>query len=77
MTKNRYQSCYSDEVNKELILKKCPWLTDYEFLVYDINDGRDWTFIKQEKALFMRAFFCLFKTHIYIIHKTILKRRKI
>lgn len=45
MTKNRYQSCYSGEVNKELILKKCPWLADYEFLVYDINDGRDWIFV--------------------------------
>lgn len=45
MTKNRYQSCYSNKVNKELILKKCPWLADYEISVYDINEGRDWIYI--------------------------------
>ncbi len=39
------QSLYSKKVNKELILKSCPWLIDYEFKVYDINERTDWIFI--------------------------------
>lgn len=45
MTSYYLQSLYSKKVDEELILKSCPWLTDYEIKVYDINERNDWIFI--------------------------------
>ncbi len=47
LMRNRYQSVRgAQDVALELLLKKCPFLSEYELKVYDLNEENDWFFVE-------------------------------
>ena len=47
LMRNRYQSVRgAQDVALELLLKKCPFLSEYELKVYDLNERNDWFFVE-------------------------------
>lgn len=44
---NHYQNINgANEVTKHLLLSRCPFLKEYKFSVYEVNDHNDWFYVK-------------------------------
>ena len=47
LMRNQYQGVRgAHDVALELLLKKCPFLSEYELKVYDLNERNDWFFVE-------------------------------